>query len=130
MKKQPVSALFAVTVLFAVFTAGFVLGRGFHRTDVQVSSVLTEPTHFGVTAETIPDSAEAATEAIMFPININAAGKEELTALPGIGEELASRILKYRDTKGSFSRVEELLNVDGIGPGKLEGILDLVTTGG
>lgn len=33
-------------------------------------------------------------------------------------------------TNGKFQRPEELLNVDGIGPGKLEAILDYVITGG
>lgn len=51
-------------------------------------------------------------------------------ALPGIGEVLARRILAYRDQNGSFSTVEELLNVDGIGKKRLEEIWDLITIGG
>jgi len=50
--------------------------------------------------------------------------------LPGIGETLAERIVVYRNTHGRFRSVEQLLNVEGIGTGKLEAILDYITTGG
>lgn len=47
-------------------------------------------------------------------------GKEELLALPGVGEKTAERILAYRDTYGKFVTVEQLLDVEGIGEGLLE----------
>ena len=54
------------------------------------------------------------------PVDINAAGVEELATLPGIGEKLARRIVDYRAEHGPFSAVDELVNVSGIGEGKLE----------
>ncbi len=48
-------------------------------------------------------------------ININNAGLDELTRLPGIGETLAARIIAYRAAHGPFTRVEELKAVSGIG---------------
>ena len=51
---------------------------------------------------------------------LNAAAKEELLALPGVGEKTAERILAYRDTYGKFVTVEQLLDVEGIGEGLLE----------
>jgi len=61
------------------------------------------------------------------PLDLNAASEEELTALPGIGEELARRIVEYREANGPFESVEELTEVSGIGPGKLAAMERLVT---
>ena len=53
------------------------------------------------------------------PLDLNRAGWEELEDLPGVGPELAGRILEYRQKKGSFKSIQELLKVAGIGPKKL-----------
>lgn len=56
------------------------------------------------------------------PVNINTASKEDLIALPGIGETMAERIILYREEHGPFRSVDDLLNVRGIGRKKLERI--------
>ena len=48
-------------------------------------------------------------------INLNTATLDQLTTLPGIGAKTAERILEYRTKSGSFKRIEELMNVKGIG---------------
>ena len=48
-------------------------------------------------------------------ININSGSMEDLTSLPGIGPVKAEAIIKYRQEKGPFKKVEELKNVYGIG---------------
>jgi competence protein ComEA len=53
-------------------------------------------------------------------VNVNRASAEELERLPGVGPVLAERILELRRQRGRFSSVEELLEVRGIGPKKLE----------
>jgi len=53
------------------------------------------------------------------PIGINSASSEDLTAIPGIGGELANRIIDYRATVGEFRSIDELDNVEGIGNKKL-----------
>ena len=53
-------------------------------------------------------------------IDINSCGYYDFEALPGIGPALAQNIIEYRDSVGRFERVDELLNVRGIGPAKLE----------
>ena len=58
------------------------------------------------------------------PIAINTATAPELERLPGIGPVLAQRIVEYREQFGPFQRVEDLLEVEGIGPSKLEGLQD------
>jgi len=56
-------------------------------------------------------------------VDINHAPADELAGLPGIGEELAKRIAEYRAENGPFSAPEDILNVPGIGQGKLEAML-------
>ncbi len=60
------------------------------------------------------------------PLDLNTASEEELTALPGIGGELARRIVEYRESSGPFENVEELTEVSGIGPGKLAALEGLI----
>ncbi|MGO5159329.1 MULTISPECIES: helix-hairpin-helix domain-containing protein [unclassified Bilifractor] len=47
-------------------------------------------------------------------VNINTAGREELMTLHGIGAARADAILAYREKHGSFSRIEDIMNVEGI----------------
>ena len=49
------------------------------------------------------------------PININTAGVTELMQLPKVGQKTAERILGFRKQHGSFKRIEEIMNVKGIG---------------
>ncbi|MCI0568296.1 MAG: helix-hairpin-helix domain-containing protein [Acidobacteria bacterium] len=60
-------------------------------------------------------------------VNLNTATAEDLTSLPGIGPSYAKRIVDYREKNGPFKRVEDLLNVQGIGEKTLEKIRDRVT---
>lgn len=60
-------------------------------------------------------------------VSINSAGIEELTTLPGIGKTTAQRIIDYRQEKGSFLSLEELMNVKGIGKSKYEKIKGSIT---
>lgn len=60
-------------------------------------------------------------------LNINTADESDLDKLPGIGPSLAKRIVEYRRKNGPFSTVEEIDNVNGIGPRKLEEFKGQVT---
>ena len=59
-------------------------------------------------------------------LRLNSATAPELEQLPGVGPVLAQKIIEYREQYGPFQRIEDLLQVDGIGPAKLEGLRDLI----
>lgn len=59
-------------------------------------------------------------------VRLNLAGIEELETLPGVGPVLAERIIAYREQHGPFAVVEDLLDVPGIGEGKLAALRDAV----
>jgi len=59
-------------------------------------------------------------------VPVNTAPASELQKLPGIGPKLAEAIIDYRTRSGPFERVEQLLEVKGIGPAKLGRIRPLV----
>jgi competence protein ComEA len=49
------------------------------------------------------------------PVNINTASAADFEALPGIGAKTAARIVEYRQKNGPFKKVEEIMNVRGLG---------------
>ena len=60
-------------------------------------------------------------------IDLNAATGMELEALPGIGPRTAERILEYRREHGGFERIEDLMDVRGIGERTFLRLKPLVT---
>lgn len=60
-------------------------------------------------------------------VDLNRAARAELEALPGVGPVLAGRILDLRRRRGRFDRVDDLLEVSGIGPARLEDLRPRVT---
>ena len=127
--KNKVSVLLAVvTALFVGFTLGLFVGRNTGSGTVTLAvpaQMQTAPTTAATAAaETVPE------ETVSFPVNINTADADTLTALPGIGRVLAERIVAYRRQNGSFRAIEEITNVEGIGEKKAEAILELITVGG
>ncbi len=63
------------------------------------------------------------------PIDLNQATVAQLDALPGVGPAIAQAIVDYRSAHGPFASVDDLLEVRGIGPAKLDGFRALVTVG-
>ena len=60
-------------------------------------------------------------------VNINKATVQQLQDLPGIGPAIARRIVEYREQNGPFKRIEELMNVRGIGARKFARLRDRIT---
>jgi competence protein ComEA len=62
-------------------------------------------------------------------INLNTATAGDLEKLPGIGQKVAARIVDYRQKNGPFKKVEELMNVQGIGEKSFLQIRSQLTVG-
>jgi competence protein ComEA len=66
-------------------------------------------------AQTAQTRAESRPAKPAVMVNLNTATSAELETLPGVGAKMAARIIEYRQKKGPFKKVEELMNVQGIG---------------
>jgi len=60
-------------------------------------------------------------------VNLNTADAAQLAALPGIGPKTAERIIEYRQKNGGFKKIEELMNVRGVGEKSFLRLKNLIT---
>jgi competence protein ComEA len=67
---------------------------------------------------------------ITTPVNLNTATVAQLDALPGVGTSTAQRIVEYRQKNGGFKKIEELMNVKGIGEKSFLKLKPLITVSG
>ena len=78
----------------------------------------------------VPDKMNKCRKGLLFQreekVQINAASKEQLEKITGIGSRKAESILKYREEHGPFQKIEDLLEIDGIGVKSLEKIKDQI----
>jgi len=71
--------------------------------------------------------APSAAAEVSAPVNLNTATPIELQALPNIGPAAAARIVEYRQKNGGFKKIEDLMNVKGIGEKSFLKLRPLVT---
>ncbi len=74
-----------------------------------------------------PDTTPPSLEGV---VNLNTASPEELQLIPGVGEVRAAAIVAKRKERGGFKRVDELLDIKGIGSSMLERMRPFVTLSG
>ena len=100
------SFVFTLFVSIVAFSAVAVLAQG-------------KPSPAGRAARTMATAAS--------PVNLNTATVAQIAALPGIGPKAAQRIVEHRQKTGGFKKIEELMNVKGIGEKSFLKIKPLIT---
>jgi competence protein ComEA len=90
------------------------------RNDSRLLSPISNPQK-GKQTLSIPKSA------VKEKIDLNSASASELELLPQIGPVLSQRIINYRNTKGKFQKIEDVMKVSGIGLKTFEKIKDFIT---
>jgi comEA protein len=106
--------LFAIVILVAALVAA-------------PSMALAQPAKGGSAAKAGSPGKARATAAS--PVNLNSASVAQLQTLPGIGASAAQRIVDYRQKNGAFKKIEELMNVKGIGEKSFLKLKPLITVG-
>ena len=82
-----------------------------------------------VTAQDASPVAPAKAAPAAAIINLNTATAAQIATLPGIGAKTAERIVEHRQQNGGFKKVEELMNVKGIGEKSFLKLKALITVG-
>lgn len=76
----------------------------------------------GPASDTPSQASKGSAKTAAGKVNLNSATAGDLESLPGIGPTLAARIIEYRQKRNGFTDIEQLSNVSGIGPKKLDQI--------
>lgn len=88
-------------------------------TSATSGSLVAEGSRLMLTGEPPAEGATAAPRLVALVngrVPVNRAGEDVLQIVPGIGQELARRIVAERQRSGKFDSAEELTRVSGIGP--------------
>jgi competence protein ComEA len=80
-------------------------------------------------AQSKPSTTTSASPAGTAIVNLNSATAAQIASLPGVGDKAAQRIIEYREKNGGFKKIEELMNVKGIGEKSFLKLKPLVTVG-
>jgi competence protein ComEA len=80
----------------------------------------------GLTISPVTVLAQKSGPASADKVNINSATAEQLQNLPGVGPVTAKAIIEYRTKVGKFNRIEEIINVKGVGEKKFQRIKDRI----
>ena len=84
---------------------------------------VTSPAAYAFTQESRPAAPAQS-------VNVNTATVAQFEALPGIGPSMAQRIVTYREKNGPFKKLEDLMNIQGIGEKSFLKLRPMLTIGG
>lgn len=96
------------------------------RMKVNLAQMVQDQTILYVPNKNEPAQEVAAVSKGEGKVQINTASKEQIEKITGIGSRKAESILKYREEHGPFQKIEDLLEIDGIGVKSLEKIKDQI----
>ncbi|MBR3978075.1 MAG: helix-hairpin-helix domain-containing protein [Oscillospiraceae bacterium] len=117
MRKYIPVLMIMLTVLFVGTALGFTLARYTSDTTIVLAKHWLESEE---ATQTVPPDT-------LGKINLNNASLSQLCMLPGIGESTAKAIISYREDVSPFLRIEDILEIEGIGKAKFQKIKDYIT---
>lgn len=116
-KKQSLIIIAIALIIIGVILAVFALSQP--KVYVDSSHTLVSESQ----QDDVTEEKQTATEMnVNLPLNINTCTYEELLAIEDIGEARASAIIEYRDALGSYTAVEQIKDIEGIGESLYEKI--------
>ena len=113
---------FLGVVLFFLIS-GILYSRSFYSGGLEMGKQITAE-EIGIV-----EGEGTAAETLLDKIDINTASEEELMTLSGIGDGRAADIIKHREENGKFSRIEDIMQVSGIGEKTFDEIKERITVG-
>lgn len=117
-KKQSLIITAIALIIIGIILAVFALSQPKIYVDDSSASVAVSDMDMDYTEPVADVSAQEAE----MPINLNTCTYDELLTVEGIGDARASAIIEYRDVIGSYSTVDEIKNISGIGESLFEKI--------
>ena len=124
LKKKEQKEKYKVFVVIGFFLfSGILYSHSFYGGTLDMGNEITAD-EIGVVDENVTLAEEFLSE-----IDINTASVTDLDRLSCIGESRAMDIIKYREENGNFSRIEDIMNVPGIGEKIFEEIKGQITVG-
>lgn len=120
MQKSPL-LLIVITLVFISLIVGVFIGR--NTAGLRITLNPSSGNQFAEEGHT-QNSEEIG------KVNINTAGVKQLTLLPGIGLTKAENIISFREEYGRFTRIEDLIYVDGFSYAIIEDLRPYITVGG
>ncbi|MBB4831703.1 competence protein ComEA [Staphylococcus hominis] len=94
---------------------------------VDVKGAVKLPDVYETKINAIPTNQSNLNTSENIKVNLNIANERELLNIPGIGPTKVKEIIKYREKKGQFNKVEDLKQVRGIGGKTFEKLKDYFT---